>query len=102
MKTKFCFSFAVVAFLCMTLWTVYAQGQRTNPARQVWEYKSLVYAIRGTLNTQLYEDGSPLSGSATPVTRAPELGIQGWELVSVTGTESAAGTTYVYWFKRPR
>lgn len=76
------------------------------------EYKTLVFTIGGQ-NTTLHEDGRQLSGSATPVSRAPELGAQGWELVSVTSvwTTSSTGLTtgvttglliYTYWFKRPK
>ena len=102
MKNRLYLSLVVIVLLCLVGWTGYGQGQRSNPARQAWEYKSLVYAIRGAANAVLYEEGKPPSGSATPVTRAPELGDQGWELVSVAASESASTTTYVYWFKRPK
>ena len=73
--------------------------------RQAWEYKSLIYTFQGS-KTSFYEDGKQLSGSFTPVSRAPDLGADGWELVSVTGTmtypESVPTATYVYWFKRPK
>ena len=102
MKNKTYLSLAVIAILCAALWTVYGQGQRGNPARQAWEYKTLVLTITGGPKTTLYEDGKQLPASATPITRAAELGGEGWELVSVTGTESQYTTTYVYWFKRPK
>ena len=51
---------------------------------QAWEYKTLVFSIDGRKLT-LHEDNVQLPGGATPVSRAPELGAQGWELVSATG-----------------
>jgi hypothetical protein len=106
MKNKPYLLLAVIAFLCMALWTVYGQGQKSNPTRQAWEYKSLVLTIDGS-KTSLYEDGKQLPGSPTPTSKAPELGAQGWELVSVAGTAETFQTrgnviTYVYWFKRPK
>jgi len=97
---------AVIAFFSMALGAGYGQGQRVNPARQAWEYKSLVLVIDGSRNS-LYEDGKQLPGVVTPVSKAPELGAQGWELVSVAGTTETFQTrgnviTYVYWFKRPK
>ncbi len=97
----------VVALLCVFLWATYARATRT-PVRQAWEYKSLIYTykVQGPTPPLFYEDGRQLSGSFTPVSRAPELGADGWELVSVTGTmtypESVPTATYVYWFKRPK
>lgn len=104
MKNKPYLLLAVVALFGMALWTVSGQGQRSNPTIQAWEYKSLVLSIDGGKNS-LYEDGKPTPG--TPVSKAPELGTQGWELVSVAGTTETFQTrgnviTYVYWFKRPK
>ena len=101
MKNKLYLPSVVVALLCVALWTAYGQGARSNPARQAWEYKSLVY-VQGGLSPGFFEDGRRLPGSSTPISRAPELGAEGWELVSVTGTESEHAATYVYWFKRPK
>ena len=106
MKKRLYLSLVIVAFMCLVGWTVQAQLQRSGPARQAWEYKSLVLVVQvsaaGSQNT-LYEDGKTVSG--TPVTRMPELGAQGWELVSVAATLSPGNTdtsTYVYWLKRPK
>jgi|GEM_PF-1028329 len=101
MKKGLYVSLVIVALLCLVGWTVHAQLQRSSPAKQAWEYKSLVFRGEGRQYT-LYEDGKIFPGSATPITRAPELGAQGWELVSVAGTENNTWTTYVYWFKRPK
>jgi len=98
MKTKIYVPLLVIALVCMVVWAAYAQGSRSNPGRQAWEYKALVYLSTGP-RPGLYEDGKLLPGSPTPISRAPELGAEGWELVAVTGTESG---TYGYWFKRPK
>ena len=106
MKNRLYLLLIVAALACLAGWTGYAQGQRSGPARQAWEYKSLVLTIDGS-KASLHEDGRQLPGSQTPVSRAPELGAQGWELVSVAGTTETFQTrgnviTYVYWFKRPK
>ena len=107
MKNRLYLSLLLAVLLCVVGWNVQAQLQRSAPARQSWEYKSLVLVIQvsaaGSKNT-LYEDAKAVSG--TPVTRMPELGAQGWELVSVAAT-LAPGTntdtsTFVYWLKRPK
>ena len=81
--------------LCLVGLSAQAQLQRSGPARQAWEYKSLVFVVDGS-RTTLYEDAKMVPG--TPVTRMPELGSQGWELVSV----AADNSTYAYWLKRPK
>jgi hypothetical protein len=43
MKTKVYLLLVVVSLVCVVLWTAHAQGTRSNPGRQAWEYKSLVY-----------------------------------------------------------
>lgn len=103
MRNKFYLSIILIALLCAVGWTAYAQGQRRNGPLQVWEYKSLTFLIQSSelpIRTTLYEDGKQTSG--TPISRAPDLGSQGWELVSVAATESKNTSTFVYWFKRPR
>jgi hypothetical protein len=101
MKTKLYAALVAIAFVGVVLWTVHAQGTRNNPGRQAWEYKSLVYTI-GDVRPAFYEDGKQIPSSLTPISRAPELGAEGWELVSVTGTAFGQYQTYVYWFKRPK
>jgi hypothetical protein len=103
MKTKLYLPLVVIALVCVVLWTAHAQGTRSTPGRQTWEYKSWVYILDGQ-NKTFYEDGKQIPSSLTPVSRAPELGAEGWELVSVTSTTIGNGSysTYVYWFKRPR
>jgi hypothetical protein len=63
-----------VILLSLAVWT--RQGQGGPSVAQTWEYKTLVLTIEGQ-NTTLYEDGKQLPGSATPISRAPELGAQG-------------------------
>ena len=96
-----------VPLMCLAALAVQAQlqGQRPPPVRQIWEYKSMSFIIEGTVSgakTVLYEDGQRLPGSPTPIERAPDLGNQGWELVSIAATESQRISTFVYWFKRPK
>lgn len=106
MRERLYLSLLIGVLLCLAGWTAHAQLQRSGPARQSWEYKSLVLVTQvsaaGSKNT-LYEDGKTVPGN--PVTRMPELGAQGWELVSVAATLSPGNTdtsTYVYWLKRTR
>jgi hypothetical protein len=101
MRNRVYLSLVLVAVMCLAGWTGYGQGQRSNPARQAWEYKTLVFTIEAFKNT-LHEDGKPLPAASSPITRAGEIGAQGWELVSVAATESERQTTFVYWFKRPK
>ncbi len=90
----------IVIFFSLAIWT--EQGQGGPRVAQAWEYKTLVFVTSG-LRRGLFEDGAQLAGSATPISRAAELGAQGWELVSVTSTASGGPTdTFVYWFKRPK
>jgi hypothetical protein len=102
MRNKVYLLIILAALLCSVGWTAYAQGQRRNSTLQVWEYKSLTFTIEASVpvRTVLYEDGKQTSG--TPVSRAPDLGSQGWELVSVAATENPNTSTFIYWFKRPR
>jgi hypothetical protein len=95
MKNRLYLSLLIATLLCLAGWTAHAELQRSSPARQAWEYKSLVLVVDGS-RTTLYEDAKTVPG--TPVTRMPELGAQGWELVSV----AADNSTYAYWLKRPK
>jgi len=74
---------------------------------QAWEYKTLAFNVSSKsfgvgVNTTLYEDGKEQPGSATPLTRANEIGAEGWELVSVAVNPSPTTTQLIYWFKRPK
>lgn len=106
MKNRFYFWLPVFVVLCLAGWTVNAQLQKSGSARQAWEYKSMVFAIDGFGRQTLYEDGKQVPGSVVPITRAPELGAQGWELVSVAATDRTISggsvATFTYWFIRPK
>ena len=95
MKNRLYLSLLLAILLCVVGWNVQAQLQRSSSARQAWEYKSLVFVVDGS-RTTLYEDAKTVPG--TPLTRMPELGAQGWELVSM----AADNSTYAYWLKRPK
>lgn len=97
----------MAAIVCLAF--IVAQGQipRGSAARQAWEYKSLVFTIDGVGRESFFEDGSKVAGGLVPIARIPELGNQGWELISVAATDRTTGTgasvlTYTYWLKRPK
>jgi hypothetical protein len=93
----------ILVSMCLVGWTGYAQGQKNGAPRQAWEYKTMTFVIQAALppRTTLIVDGKQVPGS-TPVSIAPELGAQGWELVSIASTVNGDYTTYIYWFKRPK
>lgn len=96
----------VVGLLGSVSWTTNAQLQKGGAARQAWEYKNMVFFIDPFDRQTFYEDGRQLPGSAVPLTRIPEVGAEGWELISVTATIKPVGdrssVTNVYWLKRPK
>ena len=112
MKNRVYLSLGFVALLCLAGWTAHAQLQRSNPARQAWEYKwiSVARAARSNEAWSVWaEDDKPLTGPVTIAAKLKELGDQGWELVSVTPisnhvTPDSAGYTsqITYSFKRPK
>lgn len=69
------------------------QGQGASSARQTWDVKFLVLLSP----SRLLEDGQERPGSQL-LSRANELGAQGWELASAVWTS----TGYALWFKRPK
>lgn len=79
---------------------------------QKWEHKALYYKVdRG--GSTLYDDGAKVSGN--PLTAIKALGLQGWEIVTMTAAPFYSETThhspssspttyyqeYYYWLKRP-
>lgn len=91
----------MIAVLCLAGWTVHAQLQKSGSARQAWEYKNIVFIYDSFDRQTMYEDGRQIQG--VPLKKMPELGAEGWELVSVTSTSSAGSmSTNVYWLKRPK
>jgi len=114
MRSRYFVFTVVIGF--MLAGAVYAQAPRAAAPRPAWEYKTLRLEVDGP-NFALYEDGKLTPGSMTPINRAPELGAEGWELVSVspmptaflesvsaTGSKTTFATkiTYIFWFKRPK
>jgi hypothetical protein len=78
MTNRLFLSLVVVALLCLAGWTGYAQGQRSNPMRQTWEY----------LMVDAYNDPTQAQNVLN------RYGAQGWEYVSRPGD--------YYLFKRPK
>lgn len=113
MKNRLSLALVVVALLCLAGWTVHAQLQRSNQARQTWDYKwiSVARAVGSNEAWSVWaEDDRQLRGPVTIAAKIKELGDQGWELVSVTPysnhscKEGCAGFTsqITYYFKRPK
>jgi len=73
----------IVALLCLGAWTGFAQGQRTSPARQTWEYRIVE---------------TPTVESYTSLAEVQQLlnqgGAEGWELIRVSENR--------YYFKRAK
>jgi len=78
MKTKYPWVLAPGLLLCLLALTIY--GQRQNPARTTWEYRS-VFSTSASLEFVLND-----------------LGAQGWELIAIdvnaTNKTGFKGTTY--------
>jgi hypothetical protein len=72
-----------IALLCFTVWTGYAQGQRTSPTRQIWEYR--------IVETPTVESYTPVAGIQQLLNQG---GADGWELIRVSEGR--------YYFKRPK
>ena len=78
MRNRLFLSLVVVALLCLAGWTGYAQGQRSNPARQTWEY----------IVVDAYNDPERIKSTFN------QYGAQGWEYTGRSGD--------YYLFNRPR
>lgn len=105
-KVVYIATILVVGLLGFVGWTVNAQLQKGSAARQAWEYRNVVFTIDAFDRQTMYEDGKQVSAAATPLSKMPDLGAEGWELVSVTSTSKPVGSgsmsTNVYWLKRPK
>ena len=102
MQTKGLSTLVAVVASLVILFMSNAHGQGVR-AVQMWEYKSLVYATPAVGSAILYEDGKQTSG--TPISKAPDLGAQGWEMVSMAAVAtgpSGGNVQFIYWFKRPK
>jgi hypothetical protein len=114
MKNRLYLSLIVVAALCLAGWTVHAQLQRSSPARQTWEYKTITMGrvASGAVWSSWSEDGKQLPLPVDAMVKRAELGNQGWELVAVNtmedspmdarGVPSTFTTILVQYYKRPR
>jgi uncharacterized protein DUF4177 len=81
--TKLQVSLMIVVLLCLSIWTGYAQGQRTSPARQIWEYR-----IVETRTVESYTSPADIQQLLN------QAGAEGWELVRVGENR--------YYFKRAK
>lgn len=73
----------IVVLLGLSVWTGYAQGQRTGPARQAWEYRIVEMAT-----VENYTEAAEIQRLLN------QAGADGWELVRVSGL--------LYYFKRTK
>ena len=102
----------------------YAQGERPAPAREAWEYTSVIIVREAKSGAEFTQwiavgpDGAvkELPAPVSVPKKAAELGAAGWELVAVTpmsnnaggytasGSSDYAGFTsqIMYWFKRAK
>jgi hypothetical protein len=87
MKNRRFAALVAVVLFCFIGWSAYAQGQRSNPVRQTWEYR--VMSISGQ------------SAEGT-VPQMNQLGTDGWELVNMVIDSSGGRPYYLYYFKRPK
>lgn len=107
MRTKPYQALLIGVVLCFAGWTAHAQVQRSAPARQAWEYKTLFFSGSAGDWTAWSEDGNTLPPPVNGMAKRAELGAQGWELVAVSTTvTSVNGDAYTntmqQFYKRPR
>lgn len=122
MKNKVSLLLLAVVLLFVTGWTALAAGQKSNSARQSWEYRIIItqrsFAAAADPNypaihyatawNSWSEDDKALPTPVDMGGKLHELGAQGWELVAVAPRASISGqysgsTTENEWvFKRPK
>lgn len=98
---------ALIGF-CLLAGHVDAQQSVSSAVRQTWEYKTVT--VEQGISTSQYqqndtrflEDGQRFSSPPNAREKANQLGLQGWELVSVVATENSTYRIHTLWFKRPR
>ena len=73
----------IAVLVCLSAWTGYAQVQRTNPARQTWEYR-----VVETATVESYTAATDIQQLLN------QAGAEGWELIRVSETR--------YYFKRAK
>jgi hypothetical protein len=93
MKKHLYLTIIIVALLSLAGWTGYARGQRTNSARQTWEYH--VDVVPGT-EVSHYGDNERVArdNAAADESLLNKRAAEGWELTAVGGVN--------YYFKRAR
>ena len=98
MKNKFYLVVIAVVVVGAGLCVQFASAQKTN-AVPTWDYK-LISVEESRVSNDFWwkEDGIDLPGPVRVLTKATQLGAQGWELVSVSG----GGVYTNYWYKRAK
>ena len=82
---------ALLLFSILLLaWSGHARPQKTDNARQVWEYKAL------TANLYVI----PSANTPSALEQLNQFGADGWELVAVENVGVPAAPSAVYYFKR--
>jgi hypothetical protein len=82
---------AVLFFSILLLaWSGHARPQKTDNARQVWEYKALAAGLYMI----------PAASSPSVVDQLNQCGADGWELVTVENVGVPGAPSAVYYFKR--
>jgi len=88
MKKKLYVCLIVIALLFFTAWRGQGVGQRTNPARQAWEYR-----VEGA---PTFAGPGSFVNPAEAQTLLDERGAEGWELISVAGGQP------LFYFRRAK
>ena len=78
MKNRLYLSLLIAILLCLAGWSAHAQMQRSGPARQTWEYKTITFRGDSGDWTVWYEDSKELPLPVTGMAKRAELGNQGW------------------------
>ena len=113
MRERLYLSLLLAVLLCLVGWTAHAQLSRGGPARQTWEYKTVVQTRTHQEDWSSWlEDGKQLPLPVNGNAKRAELGSQGWELVAVATVEDSIGTAagsslpftvnLIQYFKRPK
>lgn len=90
MKRRFGLLALLLFSILLLAWSGHARPQKTDNARQVWEYKALT--------ASLYV--MPAVNSPSVVDQLNQCGADGWELVAVENVGVPAAPSAVYYFKR--
>lgn len=88
MNSKLHVSLIIIALLFLIGWTGQSMGQRSNAARQSWEYRVEI--------APTFAGPGSFVDAAAAQQQLNQLGAQGWDLVSVAGGQP------LFYFKRPK